>query len=81
MGRWIIQTKSIDIEKWIVGHTKKRKNDLSTYEIEQAWITNLKKKVNINSYNSTCPSKEKVRTNIKGRCLQKETSDFIKYMV
>jgi len=30
---------------------------------------------------STCPSKEKERTNIKGRCLEKEISDFIKYMV
>jgi hypothetical protein len=48
--------------------------------MEQAWIVNLKKKVNINSYNSTCPSKEKERTNIKGRCLVKEISDFIKYM-
>jgi len=88
LGRWIIQTKYIDIEKWIGGHTRKRKKDLGTYEMEQgrktritdAWIVNLKKKVNINSYNSICPSKKKERTNIKGRWLEKAINDFIKYM-
>jgi hypothetical protein len=48
--------------------------------ITHAGIVNLKNKVNINSYNSTCPCKEKEKTNIKGRWLEKEISDFIKYM-
>jgi hypothetical protein len=34
----------------------------------------------MNSYNSTCPCKEKERTNVKGRGLEKEINDFIKYM-
>ncbi len=88
MGRWIIQTKYIDIEKWIGAHTRKRKKDLGTFVMEQgrrtrithAWIVNLKNKVNMNSYNSTCPFKERERTNIKGRWLEKEISDFIKYL-